>query len=572
MKALARAAVVLVAVLIVVAAWLVRGEPAAFADPTSAREMRRIELLLATSTTYEHDQWLDERAPPLYFARLVAGAAQRWLATPGGDPALRGVDEADLERLAVRATTVSCSLYALGVGLLAYALGRGPKRAASALVVAVVVGVVAARVAAAVDVRVLGDALACGGFALAWSAARSNDVFDRVATGLVAGALLGVGLATAPEAGALVAATASALLAEALFGPKERAEPVLAVGLCALTVAGVLAFVQLASFGDLAGLARATLAKGVLGVAVVFLFVRKFGLKRRPSWLFGAGPSAWLVAFAPALAWCAWACSQWEVESTREWLSVGLALAGAALLVHGVLRVDARRGAACAALFLAALPGLGAANLLLPLVVAGVLTLAILREHARAAGRELHWAHGIAWAAICAAAFGLAPRGREQREEAALVAFLRELRTSTPSVGPWNHPSARPDARILCEPELGPAVAYHARRAPLASAQHGERETPPVRAARALLEGPTDGLVARLAVSGAEAALVGEAVRGRRYERAVGDAPAPDVLHALAAAELADGLVVVAEADEPRFVRLVRWEVSTPAAEARAAK
>ncbi|MBI5431671.1 MAG: hypothetical protein HZA52_02450 [Planctomycetes bacterium] len=309
----ARAAVVLVAVLIVAAAWFVRGEPAEFADPTSARELRRIELLLATSTTYEHDQWLDERAPPLYFARLVAGAAQRWLATPDGDPALRGVDEAELERLAVHATTVSCALYALAVGLLVYAFCGGPQRTARALVAGAVVGVVTARVAAAVDARVLAEALACAGFALAWSAARSTDLFDRVATAMVAGALLGVGLATAPEAGAVLAAAASALLAEALFGPKERAEPVLAVGLTALTVAGVLAFVQLAGLGELEGLARATLAKGVLGVAVVFLLVRKFGLPRRPSSLFGGGVTAWLVVLAPTIAWCAWAWTLWDL-------------------------------------------------------------------------------------------------------------------------------------------------------------------------------------------------------------------------------------------------------------------
>ncbi|MCK6447382.1 MAG: hypothetical protein L6Q99_13405 [Planctomycetes bacterium] len=534
----------------VLGAWLGRradvGDP--FLDATSTRELRRIELLLATSTAYEHDQWLGETAPPLFFARLVAGAAQRWLATPSGDPALRGVDEAELELFAFHATTVSAVLAALALGLLASRFVDVARRPRVLLGTSPLLGMMCSFGAAAVDPRLLACAAASAGCALALACVSARDRFDRLAGGALAGVLFGVALATASESGAWVAAAASALLAAGFLGPRERAEPAFDVGLVAFAVASVVGLLELASYSTLDGLARAHLAQGVLATAVACFALRRFASSRRPAWLFRGGFGPWLVSFAPVLAWCAWAWTRWDVSAgaTRLGFVIAAGVAIVSVFALALVRdVDHEARAVCWSTFLAGAPlaASGASTLVWIVAIACALTSLTPRTtDARTTRRGLlqQLAWGSSFAAVLVLARSVEPRSVSPSD----VAWLRGLRTSTPSVGPWNHPNAKPDERILCEPELGPALAYHARRAPLAACGPGERGDESVRAVRALLSGPSDGLVARVATSGASAAFVGYRVGGPRRDL---DAPPPDVFAALSARELPAGLTLVSE-------------------------
>lgn len=556
----------LACVLAVFGAWLGRsadvGDP--FLDATSTRELRRIELLLATSTAYEHDQWLGETAPPLFFARLVAGAAQRWLATPAGDPALRGVDEAELERFAFHATTVSAALAALALGLLASRIGSSPSRRRLQLAMVPFLGGVIGFGAAPVDPRLLACAAATAGFALALACVDARDRFDRLAGGALSGVLFGVALATAPEAGALVAAAASTLFAAGFLGPKERAEPAFAVGLVAFAVASVVGLLELASYSTLEGLPRAHLAQGVLAFAVACFAFRRFASLRRPAWLFRGGFASWFVVFVPALGWCAWAWTRWDVSAG---LAVfGFVIAAVAVVAAVVVSMFARdlgheARAVCGSTFLAGAPLAASGASTLVWIVAIFCALASLMPRTADPGTTRRgFLRRVAWSSLFAVLPVFARSGASSFASPRDVAWLRSLRTSTPSVGPWNHPNAKPDERVLCEPELGPALAYHARRAPLAACGPGERGDEHVRAARALLAGPSDGLVVRVATSGASAAFVGYRVGGPRRDL---DAPLPDLFAALSARELPAGLTLVGESPAGS-ARLVRFGAVNP--------
>lgn len=546
-------------------AWLGRsadvGDP--FLDATSTRELRRIELLLATSTAYEHDEWLGETAPPLFFARLVAGAAQRWLASPSGDPALRGVDEADLERFVFHVTTASAALAALALGFLASRfVGTVQRRFQLALFG--FLGCAFAYGAAAADPRLLASAAATAGFALALACVGARDRFDRLVGGALAGVLFGVALATASESGALVAAAASTLFAIGFLGPKERAEPAFAVGLVAFAVASVVGLLELASYSTLEGLPRAHLAQGVLALAVACFAFTRFANSRRPAWLFRGGRAAWCVAFVPVCGWCAWAWSRWDVSaglSEFGFVLAALVVVVASIALAFVRDVALEARAVCAASLLAGAPLAASGASTLVWLVAIVCAAASLAPRAAdSSSTRPSFVRQIAWAALLAVVPVFVRGGASSFAAPGDVEWLRDLRASTPSVGPWNHPHAQPDERILCEPELGPALAYHARRAPLAACGPGERGDERVRAARALLAGPSDGLVARVALSGASAALVGYGVGGPRRDSA---ASVPDLFAALSERPLPAGLTLVS-ASTTGGARLVRFGAVSP--------
>ncbi|MCE9595992.1 MAG: hypothetical protein K8S98_17520 [Planctomycetes bacterium] len=545
-------------------AYGLRGSTIAFVDPTSTREMRRIELLLASGATPERDEWLGERSPPTFFPRLVAGAAQRLLVEPSGDPALRGVDEERLEHLAITATSGARALSVLALALLARLLLRGPRGELCAVGVAALFTLVDAARPTAVDPRPFAEALAFGGSAVALGAMRCADVLDRWMFGIVAGLLLGGALVTAPEAAAILAALACALLVLANGKDAQLGERAALVASTAFAIAGVLGFLEFAAFDDASELPRVRLAQGVLGVGVLFVFLRKFGLRGRPSWLYGNRVVPALIAVLPAVAWWWWASERWDLDAAFGDVRACARGAGVLAVVVFAARLGSSSSTYALALAACALPGALSCASEVAWVAGGALAvfaLADLLSSSVSLSRVSKFAsHALGVAFVALQAFASPRELPSSDDRVALIVALRSLRDATPSPGPWNHPTARPDWRVLCEPEFGAALAYHARRAPLAAAQIGEKESASVRAARLGLRVDPADIATTTRIEGCSYILVGEPLV-RRADALRGDSDATKAARALASTTSAPphGLALVLRlpdrpAETPRVV------------------
>ncbi len=521
--------------LVAVVAWFVRADSLPIVDPTSAREMRRIELALATGDSPAVDVWLADREPPTLFPRIVAAVAQRSLDQTSSDPTLRGIDEERLESLARLATRILGLLGVLAVVAATFAFFDGPRREARALAVGALFAFAPSAWPAAVDPSSLAFALAVAGLALALAAVRAREATDVILFALVAGVLFGTSLASEPGSTALVVAGASTLLWLALSSDVAEAEAATRVGMAAFSAAAVGAVLEFLSGGETASSARSQLPQGLIALGALFLALKRIGLARRPSWLYANAATRISLAAAPIVAWLVWLV----VNGRAHWIGGAQPSAFAApVAALAVVLANAGRAPTLRSVFAVAL-GLasafdfaeGGARAIDAWLCALVVVGALLDRRESFANSFARGALAIFGAVIALAVLVVAPpnsrssaaiaralgapnssapgwwmREEVRQRSAQVLECLHWLREATPSPGPWNHPSARADWTIACEAEWGSSIAYHAHRAPLSIWNPGD-DAERVLDARAFENARTN----------ADAAVESWRVRGARY-------------------------------------------------------
>lgn len=470
--------------------------------------LRRAALALAAGRVPASDRWLawpDELELPGAPLLAAAVAATAELAPHVGEdePALAGASEADLERttywvgpglfllaalaalataraLAVRERRTSAGL--LAVALLAFApdalrstqLGRLDERALlvalSALALLGLARTFVGRDALARSGGALLGGVACG---LALASSPHGLVLLACCTAVVVSVLLGRDELAAESARreGLLLVLASAVLASlpGLEGPWELA-PGGALALAAersaelaFAAGGLALLAALAPRGP-----RALRLALVLGPAALALWLARDGLAAQlglareshalalepleqglhAGWL-GSLRDAW-SGLGPLLVLAPW--SAWRLLRTRAARPRGselrLALAALALLA-ALGALVARPIAAVAAL---------------PCALASALALAELAPRPRA------WLSGAALVlALLGCLVALRASAAERPTRLALQLALRRLRVQSDSPGPWNAAGARARWAVLAPAALGPAIAWHARRAAMLS-------------------------------------------------------------------------------------------------------
>lgn len=451
--------------------------PAAGSD--AAREdalaLRGVELVLAGGRAPMEDRLLDGgaslasgRAAPVPV--LTAGVARRSVLRDADERALGELDPARLAPLFEFVGPVLGVLASLAVFLAVRLAHAGPARDVAGLLAAGLYALAPAAVlaerAGRVEPAALGTLLGCGLLATARLAWSGKLEIDRTTAALLSGPCIGIALVTAPSLAPLCAA---ALLCVALAQDEGRAR----LRALALAAAGALLVVNL-----------------VLDA---------------PLRLFEVWPAlrdGWSIAWGSE--WIAWVLLPVGVAALAA--RAPRSLARTTLLAWGVLAV------LWALAFGSDSPGVRLAAC--ALFAAGA---AASLERASARARPL-----VVGAALCLAApMGIARRSAAYApDDAALArraawsAGLEVLRTRTPSSGPWNHAGARPDAFVLCAPEVAVEVAVRGRRAVLACelprlVQPEERRAG-ARVARELLDEPPNAATAeRLARRGVRYVLLG---------------------------------------------------------------
>lgn len=475
--------------------------------------------------------WPDEvelPSPPL-LAALVAACVELSPAREDDRPeaALGGASEAQLERVSLVLGPALGLCAAAAAGGCVLFLGARASRAVAAWLAAALLGaapeVLRVTQSARLDERALVlalAALACLGLARSLV---GRDALARSGGALLAGVASGLAVAAAP-AGLLVLAAGLALVVRVVWGRDElAAESARREGLLFAFAAAVLAAVpglegpwELAPSGRLPLAARSAaelalgggllllvasviprrvgpLARGllVLGAAGALAWLAREGLAAQlalarearaladPSLEGGAAPSlaervrAAADALGPLLVLTPWAA--WRVLRRAPGATRAASDARERPSTAGeALEAPARPRALPARPWLAALALLGwlacfASRSLAPLValpcaLVSAIALAELAPRPRAA-------LALASLALGALAAGgvSAEASRERPERLAEQLALRGLRARSPSPGPWNAAAARASWAVLAAPALGPAIAWHARRAALLS-------------------------------------------------------------------------------------------------------
>jgi hypothetical protein len=416
------------------AARIAREEPA-IARSDDAYRMRLVELTLASRRAPAHERFLahpggmDVPWPPLYHAAL-AFAARRVLPASSEDLALGGIDEQDLERLAVRSTPALGLLAVLVVfatvlrlagsnGAAAAAGVPGSRAALGAILAAafyaLLPGVVEREAFGRVDHHALAAVLALAQLGLVARALHARERSDATLASLLGGLAGGLALLTAPESILTVAACAGVLLVQA---------------------------------ARRSGLASRDAWRGAVlyGAAAASLYMIAWPGSLRtgllpdlaaPSVLHGFGHSWTALVLLPA-AWLAlWPSGR---APTRA-----LVLSLGALALAGSL-VDARFE--------------GQLHVALACTVG--LVFADRASTFTASSRRSAWA--LLAALVAAPAFaGWIERGSPSGS-AARIAALRWMREGTPSPAPFNSAAAIPDWGVLSAPDWAGSIAYHARR------------------------------------------------------------------------------------------------------------
>jgi hypothetical protein len=416
------------------AARIAREEPA-IARSGDAYRMRLVELTLASRRAPAHDRFLahpggmDVPWPPLYHAAL-AFAARRVLPASSEDLALGGIDEQDLERLAVRSTPALGLLAVLVVfatvlrlagssGAAAAAGVPGSRAALGAILAAafyaLLPGVVEREAFGRVDPHALAAVLALAQLGLVARALHARERSDATLASLLGGLAGGLALLTAPESILTVAACAGVLLVQAA----RRS------GLTSRD-----AWRGAVLYGAAAASLYTIAWPGSLGTGLL-------PDPAAPAVLHGFGRSWTALVLLPA-AWLA-------LWPSRRAPTRALALSLGALALAGSL-VDARFE--------------GQLHVALSCMVG----LVFAERASTFAGSPRRYA----WALLATAApafAGWIERGSPPAgERAARIAGLRWMREGTPSPAPFNSAAAIPDWGVLSAPDWGGSIAYHARR------------------------------------------------------------------------------------------------------------
>jgi len=475
-------------------------------DATTAVHLRRIELALAEGRVPQHDPFQAHGAAPEIpalpvFDALLAGFAQRWLASADGDPALGGVDEADLEAFAAWFGPVA---YLFAFATLAWAAWITTRGAQFAVLLAAVAFATAPAAIAAGEVGRL-DAAALALVLLGLLvrstqvAVHAEDALTTILEALLGGVVAGL-LASMSAAGPFLALpTAAAFLVRALRGPIAVRPIAVRAGLLFTLIAAFTSRLPLAEgpWESLPGglVERWTLAASDLLLvsaapfAVLLLtaprdesrkartFARIAMLAAMLALLVFELPRAWAASSGPISAW--WnARSVLGVESSLETagmlvfsvvVPIGVAfalirlfakrdaasvhLASLAVVATGLAIVERATSPLCIAACAVALAGGMASRMSVPkqrmtcFVLSGILVL---------------YALVVGW--------GTASTDRlSTNERLERFAALRWIRDNVPAGGPFNSSSAKSTWGILADPSEGELVAYHARRPVLAS-------------------------------------------------------------------------------------------------------
>lgn len=584
------------------ASWLVD-------DPSSLARLRRIELGLAGSRVPERDPFLDPPSgaalPYLSgFDGFVAGVAQRASASAGGEAALGGVAEADLEALVVRGAPVLGVLVVLATFWAAFVLARGPRRTVFAFVAALLVAVSSALVesssAGRVDAAVLAALLLALQARCVARALGREDVLGAVLDALVAGVLAGLLCATSFAGIGVFAASWIGFVLGAFTGSDERREALRRAG---LLFSATSAFVSRMPLGDAEWDApSASAITGFSGAASTLCFVSTapfliafLARRKSPVRLFQA--ACFLIAIVvmilegPRLL--AGLAPAWELSRER-------ALVAAAFDVRALDRIAVLFGAmaaVCAACLLprrnepAVLASLASAIVLaaaaaiepaaMPLFVVAVALLVALAldtlEASAPRRARLLWAGAGVLVLASLVSRALAPARAAKREERLeVVAGLRWMRANTAAESAFNAPFGESGGAVLATPRAGPLVAYHARRPPFASLDGARLRAEG--AARLLLEGDDERFVALFAQSGARyvvagprfvaelrafAAREGLAVEGSALERLTHarEARLLGLERAWSSSRLVDEAGLAAESGRARAPALSIWRV-----------
>ncbi|MBL8862098.1 MAG: hypothetical protein JNK02_08805 [Planctomycetes bacterium] len=469
-------------------------------DPGTALHLRRIELALAEGRVPQRDPFLAHGESPEVpalpvFDALLAGFAQRWLASPDGDPALGGVDEGRLEAFAAGVGPLAYLLAFAALAWAAWIAARGARlpvllaAAAFALAPAAVAAGEVGRLDAAAFALVL-LALLVRGTQLALAA---EDALSMILEALLGGVVAGL-LAALSAAGALLALpTAAALLVRATRGPPAVRPIAIRAGLLFSLVAAFTSRLPLAD-GPWQQVPAGLVASWSLFASDVLLvsaapfallllsaprdaarkgraFARVAALAAMLALLVYELPRAWAAGSGPLEAW--WSARALTRGQDGTNLDLGLVLLGGAALVAASWATARRRDGASlhlAALAVVALLVAVAEPQASPLAVAvcalalaGALP-ALCAERGQAAWLGVGTAGLLV---VLLARGGPTPAERDELREA--IAGLRWIRREVAAGGPFNSSSASSTWGILADPRLGELVAYHARRPVLAS-------------------------------------------------------------------------------------------------------
>lgn len=501
---------------------------AGLGDAESAYRLRLVELVLATGEAPRRDNFLEPSGsrevpwPPLVHSALGTLAARLLPGEPSAVE-LNGYREADLERFALRVGPLLGACAALAAALFGAALVERQLRergaALAALAYALFPLAIARESAGSLHAHPWIAALGFVQLAFFAIALRAAERVDVTIGSLVCGLCAGLAQLAGPEAWPLSASILTVMAALALRRPRaERRDawrPVM------LYLASALAVFVLPDPGDAAA-------------------------RLLPD--FSRGADGW-----PA-------CSPG---------SVGVLLA--ALLLGGSAAWRGRSDPVRAALLGAAFTSLACAlfdrRFFAPLSVS-VIGLCVAGAsgawlHARPARLRIGSALGGALLLASAAAWW-GTRAAAELPQEALPSALRWLRERSSSPGAFNHPDAQQAWRVAAPPALAGSVALHARRGVLAATfeGHATDSLPALRellgasdsaalaAALARADCPyllltprmlrdselslaPDGLIARLALGGAEAEALaaGELERvyaSSRWETPAGRSPRAD--------------------------------------------
>jgi len=448
-------------------------------DSASAYRLRLVELTLASGRAPRTDRFLEPPGgavvpwPPLYHA-AVAHLAKWCLARPGGDPALNGVDERELERLVVR---LPSAIAVAGV-LVLFAVGRrlcgGDARCG--LVTAALFAVLPAAVELGSPARFAPDGavivLVAGVVACVQGALAGRDRVDGLSFAMAGGLLAGLAALSSLES---LCITLPAVLAFVLAGRAEGAAAADArrAGVFFCVVAAVVcSFARVGSASDVPTSPEAGLSALFLVAGVPLLVLGVFSAERLGPFLRGAaalcaggviaivlGLPGWILAelarsggslrsLAPGLPMGGW-------SEAAAWAALPVVAAVAWRELAPRLRVFLAVAAVCA-LVVSYAQGTSGATLLVVWSLFGAA--AIVRGGRRAGG-----AAAVVCVFVCALGWWSA-RASPSGDDDAVWTGLRWLREGSSRAAPWNSAVATPAWSVLGPPEWDGWIAFHGRR------------------------------------------------------------------------------------------------------------
>jgi len=554
-------------------------------DPDAAYHLRRVELALASGRVPRFDRFLNHPEgspipwPPLadgLFA-LVARAA---LSDEGGDPALGGVDEGELEALLVHVPPALGALAVLAVfAATALVAGPGRGRGAGALVAAAIYAALPVAVWYGGVTRLDHHVVVALLFALvlaacAW-ALRAEELADATLGALVAGTLCGLAIASWLAAGIVAGLAGLSFFARALDRDPRRSADGARAGILFFAAAAATTGVPAATSawnavqpGSLVNLTQGV-PRALLAAVVPFAVLAVCRRDRRAAGTVRPGPVASaalaLAALAAAVALLpgftdgvaegfAWASRENlfmdVVAESRpiDGLDVALQQLSHVVLLFPLALVALAPSAlrrperllvvaACVVWGAMAATQLRFGNALaVPLAVAVGVALADLARSSAPGLRRAAWIAGAAVPlALAPSVAGVYATTEAEYDDLAdwrgeVLGGLRWMRANTPSPGPWNASKGVQDYGVLSAWGLGHLIEYHARRPSIATnfgsfvGEEGFRES-----SRALLAPEPGELVRRMDRLGARYVvvtprLVGDLVSLARIAGVPGDA------------------------------------------------